>query len=218
MSAETKISGSNGFEKQLLDIGAVAINLARLALLKGAIKLAGGSEPFVTIPSQASAEHDVLGGSHEQASDHVVAHCQAIFDQAAARQGNHATKPNAVGAYTRPSTEHDVTSQYVAIRGASGGTLYLHQPAASDEISARYPFWISQETVANDIETGLPTLYYREVIIDQIGNMQAVELLADDQEVCRPLEPHESLPYYQALKNPVVYCMVPLTAREPSAE
>ncbi len=209
MSIETKTTNGTGIEQNIADLSSLALNLARLAILKGAMKLAGASsaysDPSPAIPAQANDSHNTLAGPID-----TIARCQGIFARAIEFHMESAES------YVEPSLNPNQKGEYVALGSSSRGSFYLYRPTLEDEAVAQHPFWIREEVAVNHAETGLPGLYYREFFIDQLGNMQAKELLPGDVWVYRPLELYESQPYLDALTHPRVYPILPATVLAPT--
>ncbi len=216
MSAETPSPKGPTIEQDLTELGIMVVNLARIGLLKVAIKFSGNEAPASkktpAIPIQPEAKHDDLEKAPEKFSDRVLNDCQNLFDSAIRQQLDSSKS------FIVPAEENDFTSEYVAISNPTGGILYVYRPSLANEADAQFPFWIRQEVVANDVETDLPTLYSREFLIDSLGYLQTVELLPGKRQVYRPLEAHEALPYYQALAEPKLHHIVPVTELSANAE
>ena len=209
MSAETNTSNETGIEKHILNLGVLALNLTKLALLKGAIKFSGiqveldapEADPKpLSIPTQSNGNHEALLPEKRVMSD-----CVTLFTEATAKQ------LNGMHTYIETADENGHNSEYVAIASPTRDTLYVYRPTIADEATAQFPYWLREEVAANDVETGLPTLYYRQLVIDQLGYLQAKEFLPGNKQVYRPLEASESQPYYAALANPRMFHMVPVT-------
>jgi len=202
MSAEQP-SIRDRIERQLTDYAIEAVQLGKLALLRGVLKLVGDPElpevPPGLIPPQNTYQHGEQENEQQLHELDILRRCDFAFTAATSMQ---LATENII---LKPSNVYGVPSEYMAVSGPHKPKLFLHRPALDSEDQTQFPYWFGEETVSNDIETGLPTLHYRQIVIDKLGNFQAREWIEGDKQVIRPLDTYESIPYLEVLKSLVIH-------------
>lgn len=213
MSAEQQ-SVRDRIERQLTDYAIEAVKIGKIALIRGVMKLVGdvdtSDQSPVTIPPQHSYAHDNLSGEQQLARLDVLERCSIAFNAATSMQ------MDTENILLKPSNVYGVPSEYMAISGPRKKKLFLHRPAIDRENDTPFPYWFGEETVSNDVDTGLPTLHYRETVVDKLGNLQAREWLEGGKQIIRPLEPYETLPYLEVLDSIVIHPIVSMTEKADS--
>ena len=188
------------FESQLIAFSNTAVKVGKLLLARAALKLVGEAEyeEQAAIPQQPTAiENCALP---EQTPLSILDRCTAAFQVATGKQA-HSTD----AVYIKFATTEAVPSEYIAI--AAG--RYLYRPALDAEATSDHPYWLSIETIGSDVESGLPTIYYRDIKIDALGNLLAQDHLPNGQSVLRDLDPAEAIPINQLLHKPFALQIVP---------
>lgn len=199
-------SFTSSFEQQLTAYATLAVKMTKLAILRGAMRLAGIGEASGASPAISPlslAPHETLSAEKRTSRVDLLGRCAVAFTTATQYQLE--TDKTII----KSSTVYGLTSEYIAITGPRKPKLFLHRPALDSEAVAYNPYWLCEEAVSNDVTSGLPVLHYREFVIDKLGNLLAREQVLDGTIVTRPLEAYEAQPYIETLDSLTIRPIAP---------